>query len=190
MDAELISEGLSLVKGNGREWVERNRGTGAVEIVATLLGGSTRIARPIPMRLDDVKILLIEQYRPAVDKVVLELPAGVIGDHDKDEPAELAAARELEEETGYRAGALHFMAMGPSCAGLCSELTSFFLATDLKKVSDGGGVEDEKITVHEVPLINIGPWIAEKKLMADPRIWAGLYLRIAFLTARPDVGRL
>lgn len=181
-DAYLIAEGkyISLLQSNGKEFVERNKGTGAVEIIACLPG-----EKP-----EDTKILIVEQYRAAVDQVVLELPAGVCGDQNEGEAAEIAAARELAEETGYKAGSMHFMSMGPSCAGLCSELTSFFLATNLTRVGDGGGVDNERITVHEAPLIHIGSWIARKKLMADPRIWAGLYLRIAFLVSRPDVGRI
>lgn len=158
-----------------KEWVERKRGSEAVEIVAVTA---------------ERKILIVEQYRRSVDSVILELPAGICGDFDAQEAPEIAAMRELREETGYAAGALHFMSQGPSCAGLCNEITTFFLATDLKKEGDGGGVEDERITVHEVPLIHLGPWIAEQKKMADPRIWAGAYLRIAFLTQRPDVDRL
>lgn len=55
---------------------------------------------------EDGRVLLIHQYRPAVERLTPELPSGTV---DKGETPERAARRELEEETGYRAGKLEFM---------------------------------------------------------------------------------
>ena len=76
-------------KKQGRwEYVSRARGIRAAVIVA----------------IDDGHLLLVEQYRVPLGRVCLELPAGLVGDDHDGEAAEIAAARELEEETGYRPG--------------------------------------------------------------------------------------
>ena len=66
-----------------------------------------------------------------------------------------AATRELEEETGYRAGRMEFMGEFYSSPGMMSESFSLFRAQDLERVGDGGGVESEDITVHRVSLADL-----------------------------------
>jgi ADP-ribose pyrophosphatase len=96
---------------------------------------------------------------------------------------ETAAARELEEETGYRPARVTMMGEYYSSPGMVSE--SFFLvrAEGLKKVGQGGGVEDENIIVHRVPLDKVASFMAAKraegcamdvKLVAllGPQLWA------------------
>jgi ADP-ribose pyrophosphatase len=80
-----------------------------------------------------------------------------VGDHDDnaDEDAAIAAARELEEETGYRAGTMEMVGEFFSSPGMVSESFTLFRALDLVKVGDGGGVESEDIVVHRVPLAGI-----------------------------------
>ncbi|KAI6148425.1 NUDIX hydrolase domain-like protein [Pisolithus tinctorius] len=83
--------------GKKRIWESaerRTRGASGIDAVAILaILRSKTNAFPL-------STVVIEQYRPAVDKFVIELPAGLI---DKNETAEQAAVRELEEETGYKA---------------------------------------------------------------------------------------
>jgi ADP-ribose pyrophosphatase len=66
-----------------------------------------------------------------------------------------AAARELEEETGYRAGRMEKVGEFWSSPGMVSESFSMFRAYDLEKVGDGGGVGNEQIRVHRVPLAQV-----------------------------------
>jgi len=70
------------------------------------VGRARGIRAAVVLAVEDGHVLLVEQYRVPLGKVCLELPAGLIGDDEglENEEAEAAAARELEEETGYRAG--------------------------------------------------------------------------------------
>jgi len=128
----------------------------------------------------DAKLLLTEQERPPVGKRVIELPAGLAGDlaSNHGEKPEVAARRELVEETGYEAAEIVFLAHGPPSAGLSSEMVSFFQASGLRRVAAGGGEETEQIVIHEVPLANCAGWLKEREaegLLVDPKVYAGLY---------------
>lgn len=156
---------LRLVRRGQWEFVERVNASGATAIVAVT---------------EDGKLVLIEQPRPALGGVAVELPAGLVGDTPGDEGEELAAAagRELTEETGYEARAISLVASGPSSPGLTSETISIFVATGLRKVGPGGGVESEEITVFEVPLPEVEAWLAERVARGahvDLKVYAGLY---------------
>lgn len=78
--------------------------------------------------LDDGRVLLIHNYRVAVDAELLELPAGTL---DPPESPEACAARELAEETGYRAGRLRPLVSFYSTPGIMTERMHVFLATEL-----------------------------------------------------------
>ena len=119
------------------EYVTRARGIRAAVIVAID---------------DDDHILLVEQYRVPLQKNCLELPAGLIGDEggSEGELALDAAARELEEETGYRAERIESLGEFYSSPGMLSESFTLVRAYGLTKVGPGGGVEGENITVHRV----------------------------------------
>ena len=99
------------------------------------------VARPT---LDEV--LLIRQYRHAAGKVLLEIPAG--GLNDKESP-ETAAIRELEEETGYRAGRVVERARFWTTPGFTTEFMYLYEATDLVKTKINPD-EDEVIEVDIV----------------------------------------
>lgn len=127
---------------------------------------------------DDQKIVLVEQFRIPLHKNVIELPAGLIGDVDANESLSAGAARELEEETGYRPHVLEEVFEGPISSGLSGERMTFFKASRLEKVGAGGGDPTELITVHEVPLTHLTDWLAHKRtqgILIDPKIYIGLY---------------
>ncbi len=137
-------------KRQGRwEYVSRSRGIRAAVILA----------------IDDGHVLLVEQYRVPLGKNCVELPAGLVGDHDddSDEDASLAAVRELEEETGYHAEVIEDCGEFYSSPGMVSESFSLFKADGLTKVSEGGGVEGENITVHRIALEALGEFIDKKR---------------------------
>ena len=119
----------------------------------------------IPAVDDDDHVLLVEQYRVPLGQYCLELPAGLIGDEDGrgDEDPLVAAGRELEEETGYRAAVLEDLGCFWSSPGMVSESFTLVRARDLAKVGAGGGVGEENITVHRVPLADIRSFIDAKR---------------------------
>ncbi len=124
--------------------------------------------------------VLIEQYREPVLARMIEWAAGLVGDEKEfaGEPLLDAANRELEEETGFRAGRLRVMGLGPSSGGMTSEVVTFVQAEDLKRVGKGVGVRNEDIRVHVVPLNEVDRWLDARVadgLLIDPKVYAGLY---------------
>ena len=86
---------------------------------------------------DEERLLLVTQYRLAAGGVLLELPAGTLDVHDGvvEDPSD-AASRELEEETGYRAGRMEKLGGFYSAPGFLTEYLSLFLATDLRPAGE------------------------------------------------------
>lgn len=80
---------------------------------------------------EDGKLLMVRQYRNALDRETLEIPAG--GLNSVDEPTDIAAARELEEEAGYTAGKLELLISIRTTVAFCDEKIDIYLATDLKR---------------------------------------------------------
>ncbi len=78
---------------------------------------------------DDGRIVLVRQYRTALERVCLEIPAGKI---DKGEDPERCAVRELEEETGVRAHKIRYLTALATSAGFCDEIIHLYMATDLE----------------------------------------------------------
>ncbi len=127
------------------------------------------------------EIVLVEQFRIPMGKSVIEIPAGLVGDEPEFHGESLAAtaARELLEETGYRAGKVTPLLSSPTSAGMTSEFTHLFHATELTREHDGGGVAGEKITVHHVPLDGLRAWSAGQEAagkLIDFKIHAALWL--------------
>src|SRR3546814_4116114 len=87
----------------------------------------------------------------------------LVGDEDENESVESSAARELEEETGYRAGSVEVLGEFASSPGMTSETFHLVRATGLQKTGDGGGIDGENITVHRVPLGEIAAFIASRR---------------------------
>jgi len=157
---------LTLVDEGGWEYVVRPTISGIVVIVAVTAEG---------------KLVLVEQYRRAVHKRVIELPAGLVGDIDGQQGESMvdAATRELEEETGHRAAEMALLFQGPIAVGISDEVVHIYEARGLSRVGAGGGDETEDITVHEVPLADVNAFLAAqsaKGLGVDPKIFAGLFL--------------
>lgn len=129
----------------------------------------------------EAEIILVEQYRIPVQASVIEIPAGIVGDEDehRGESLEATAARELLEETGYRAGAMRRLLDTPTSAGMTSEIIHLFQATGLTREHQGGGVAGEDIIVHHVPLADLGAWLARQQeagRLVDFKIHAALWL--------------
>ncbi|MBA8885686.1 NUDIX hydrolase [Dokdonella fugitiva] len=167
-ETETLCNGKWLrLKRRGRwEYAERTNPGGGVMIIAVT---------------PEDRILFVEQYRPAIECMTIEMPAGLVGDvaGNADESSVDAAHRELVEETGYRAGRIDFLMAGPTSAGMSNEILAFVHARDLVRVEQGGGDETEDITVHEVPRRDAATWLVEKinaGYSIDPKMFAGLYM--------------
>ncbi|MGA9581191.1 MAG: NUDIX hydrolase [Allosphingosinicella sp.] len=129
------------------EYVSRTRGVSAAVILA----------------VDDGYVLLVEQYRVPVGARCLELPAGLVGDEEEGEEVAAAAIRELEEETGYRAGRAVELGRFHASPGMSSEGFTLLRAEELTRVGEGGGVSGEDIEVHRVKLEEVPAFVAERR---------------------------
>jgi ADP-ribose pyrophosphatase len=132
------------------------------------------------------QIVLVEEFRPAVDASVICLPAGLVGDEGP-EDRETAARRELREETGWEASTLEFLGRGPGSAGMSSEIVSFYLARGVRRGGEQGDRESEEIRVHVVSVSQLTHWTREREAegkLIDPKVWAGVHLAEAS-RARP-----
>lgn len=129
------------------------------------VGRSRNIRAAVILAIDDGHVLLVEQYRVPLKRACIELPAGLIGDETEGEAVEIAAARELEEETGYRAARIDEIGEFSSSPGMVSETFTLVRATGLDRVHDGGGVEGEDIIVHRVPLDGVTEFVAAQRAL-------------------------
>lgn len=147
---EIMWEGRFITaKRRGKwEYVGRARGIHAAVILA------------IDEAADGRHVLLVDQYRVPLGRRCIELPAGLVGDHDEGEESMLAAIRELEEETGYLPGRMESLGEFYSSPGMVSESFTLFRAHELTKTGEGGGVEGEDIRVHRVPLVGLHAQVA------------------------------
>ncbi|WP_294353519.1 NUDIX hydrolase [uncultured Sphingomonas sp.] len=109
------------------------------------------------------EVILVEQYRVPLGRRSLELPAGLVGDDTEGEGVASAAARELEEETGYRAGRIEELGFFYASPGMTSEGFTLVRAHDVEKVGDGGGDAQENIEVILVPRANLPAFVAAKR---------------------------
>ena len=137
----------------------------------------------------DDEVVLVEQFRIPPQRHVIEIPAGIVGDEEEHHGESLAdtAARELLEETGYRAGKIQHLIASPTSAGMTPEMTHLFLATELEREHQGGGVGCENIIVHHVPRAQLPQWLAEQEAqgkLVDFKIHASLWL-VANLSSSP-----
>lgn len=101
-------------------------------------------AAMVPVR-EDGKLLLVRQFRNALDRYTLEIPAG--GLNGSDEPTKTAAMRELEEETGYRCKDAELLITIRTTVAFCNEKIDIYVADQLEKTSQHLD-EDEFIGVE------------------------------------------
>jgi ADP-ribose pyrophosphatase len=102
----------------------------------------------------------------------------LVGDGNKQESLEIAAIRELEEETGWQAESMKKLIWGPGSSGSSNTLMTFFEAQGLKKIGTGGGAEGEVIIVHEIEIETVEDWLLYQHACGkaiDPKIFTGLY---------------
>ncbi len=147
----LMTATYSDASGRLREWefVERTNCDGIVAIV------------PVT---DDDEILLIRQFRPPVNRCVIEFPAGL---NDKGGTLEEAARRELLEETGYAAKTWELLTEGPLSSGASGEILTVYLARGLEFSGAGTRDETEDIEVMKIPMDSLHDRLAELQARGD-----------------------
>jgi ADP-ribose pyrophosphatase len=127
---------------------------------------------------DEDRVLLVRQYRVAVGATLLELPAGTLevdADGAREDP-DLAARRELEEETGMRAGTWQPLTRFFTTPGFTSEDMYLYLATDLVPAHGErlGPDEDERLLLDRVPFADALAAI-ERGEIVDAKSIVGLF---------------
>ncbi len=110
--------------------------------------GTRGIVAVVPFT-EDNHVILIKQYRPPVDSFVIEFPAGL---NDRNESLKEVAMRELQEETGYKAERLEFLAEGPLSSGASAEILTVFTAFNVKPGGSQHLDDVEDIEVIKLPV--------------------------------------
>ena len=117
------------------------------------------------------RVLLVRQWRFGIAAPTLEIPGGMV---EEDEPRQ-AAARELEEETGHRAGRWRRLGVLEPNPAILSNRLHVFLATDLERLGEPSGDGDEEIELVTAPLEEIPDLIASGRI-AHALVVAAFYL--------------
>ncbi|PGZ99363.1 ADP-ribose pyrophosphatase [Bacillus pseudomycoides] len=125
---------------------------------------------------DDEKIVLVEQYRKAMEKVLVEIPAGKL---EQGEKPEATAIRELEEETGYICDNMELITSFYTSPGFADEIVYVYEATGLKKKEDKADLdEDEFVELMEVSLEEALQLIKEQRIHDAKTMFAIQYLQL------------
>jgi ADP-ribose pyrophosphatase len=138
--------------------------------------------------LDGDDLLMVRQFRTPAGRVLLEIPAGTLnrGEAGDPEAANVAAARELEEETGYRAGSWRRLGSFFSAPGFATEELTLYLAQDLTAVEDyPGPAPDERLQLVRVPWRRAVE-MADAGELADAKTLVGVF----WLSRLADAGEI
>lgn len=153
---------------------------GAVEkwdFVSHKRGGGACVVPVLP----DGRILMIHQYRPAVDRETTELPAGAF---DADDPDfAVTASRELEEETGYRCGKITRLVRLDTAVAWCNEKVEVYLAEELVRSGDQSLDQAEEIGLEAIPLAELKRRIFAGEIR-DAKTVAGILAYLAVLSGK------
>lgn len=123
--------------------------TGQTITHTTILHPGAAVILPIN---DNGEIVLVNQFRPSLNKWLLELPAGT---REGNEDPLSCAQRELEEETGFSAQTLTSLGQVTPLAGFCDEIQYLFVAKQLTKTNRYQCDEDEVIEVVTLSLTQL-----------------------------------
>ncbi len=139
--------------------------------------GHKGAAAVVPVR-EDGKILMVRQYRNALDRYTLEVPAG--GLNGAEEPTQTAAARELEEETGYRTDELEFLITIRTTVAFCNEKIDIYVAKNLipshQHLDEDEFINVEAYTVEELMDMIYNCTIQDSKTICAIMTYAHKYL--------------
>lgn len=160
---EVYKDHMEFANGNHEEWdfIKHN---GAAAVVPVL---------------DDGRLLMVTQFRNALDRETLEIPAGKL-DHPE-EKGEVCALRELEEETGYRCEQLEWLINIRTTVALCNEKIEVYVARNLKagmqKLDENEYVNVKAYTVEELKKKIFSGEIEDSKTIASVLAYEARYLK-------------
>lgn len=122
------------------------------------------------------KIIMVEQYRKALERTIVEIPAGKL---EKGEEPASCARRELEEETGYVCESLELLTSFFTSPGFADEIVHVYLAKGLTKKEDSAALdEDEFVNLEELTLEEALQYVKEQKIYDAKTIYAVQYLQL------------
>jgi ADP-ribose pyrophosphatase len=122
------------------------------------------------------KLVLVEQYRKALQRTIVEIPAGKL--EKGEEPLE-CAKRELEEETGYECKSIELITSFYTSPGFADEIVHVYLAKGLSKKEDAAGLdEDEFVNLLEWSLEEAKAAIEAKQIYDAKTVFAVQYLQL------------
>lgn len=120
------------------------------------------------------KLVLVEQYRKALERSIIEIPAGKI---DPGEEPLTTALRELEEETGYGSRDLTYLQSFATSPGFADEIVHVYLAKDLYVLEEKADLdEDEFVELLEVTLEEAQEMVNDKRIYDAKTAFAVLYM--------------
>ncbi len=161
---DVYTDTMHFPNGNTEEWDYIAHRKGAAAVIAVL---------------DNGKLLMVKQYRNALERETLEIPAG--SRDSVDEPTKECAARELEEETGYKAGKLELLLTIQTTVAFCNEKIDIYLATDLIKTKQSLD-ENEFVEIAEYSVDELLDMIYSCKIQDGKTISAILAYKAKYLS--------
>ncbi|MEW9049750.1 MAG: NUDIX hydrolase [Neobacillus sp.] len=131
---------------------------------------------------DDQKIVMVEQYRKALERTIVEIPAGKL---ERGEEPSLCAMRELEEETGYVCENLELLLSFYTSPGFADEIVHLFVAKGLVKKEDSAALdEDEFVNLVELTLPEAVQYVKEQRIYDAKTAYAVQYLQLQEVLGR------
>ncbi|MBB4823823.1 ADP-ribose pyrophosphatase [Sporosarcina luteola] len=124
---------------------------------------------------EEGKLVFVQQFRKALERTLVEIPAGKI---EPGEHMEHTAIRELEEETGYRANQFEFIQSFATSPGFADEVIHLYLAKQLEKVENPAqGDEDEFIDLLECTIEEAEQLVEDGRVFDAKTMYAILYAK-------------
>ncbi|MBD8035251.1 MULTISPECIES: NUDIX domain-containing protein [Solibacillus] len=128
---------------------------------------------------EDNKILFVEQYRKALERSIIEIPAGKM---EKGEEPIVTARRELEEETGYTSDDFRFVQAFATSPGFADEVIHIYVAEKLKKLDIPVDLdEDEFVELMEVTLEEAEAMVADGRIYDAKTAFAVLWVKMKMI---------
>lgn len=125
---------------------------------------------------DENKIVMVEQYRKALERTIVEIPAGKL---EKGEEPSVCARRELEEETGYECESIELLVSFYTSPGFADEIVHLYVAKGLKQKENAAAPdEDEFVNLEELTLEEALQYMKEQKIYDAKTVYAVQYLQL------------